>query len=192
MDHENDTAWVRGMLYPGENLLWSGKPGKGHLLRKKSFYAFPFSLIWFVAVVYFFVTTITSDEPLSSKLLGIVFMLVALTAALWRFIYQMILAKKSRYALTSQRIIIKVGKVTKSLDLNYLPRMTVTRFADGNGDIRFGDTTSSLRDSTGYERSYYADALAELRNIPDVNNVEYRIRTAVEQALRARRSDMSE
>lgn len=189
MDYENDTAWVRGMLYPGENLLWSGKPGKGHFFRKEDLPMLPFSLLWCGVAFYAQYTAAKSGASLMPRLWGLLITCLGLYFMFGRFVVRWINTRKSRYALTSQRIIVQVGKVSKSMDLQYLPRMTVTRFPDGNGDIRFGDTVSARRDSTGYERSSFADAMTELRNIPDVSNVEYRIRTAVEQAYRAKQSE---
>ena len=101
--------------------------------------------------------------------------------------------RKARYALTSQRIITKVSNRIRTLDLCNLPPITVSQKADGTGDIRFGETVSSQRNASGLyfgsTRSYSTGAVLELQSIPDVNRVEYRIRTAVEQALAARRSN---
>ena len=42
---------------------------------------------------------------------------------------------------------------------------------------------------TPAERKLIRFSLMELRNIPDVNQVDYRIRTAADQAVRARRQE---
>ncbi|MBQ6432154.1 MAG: hypothetical protein IJJ99_09810 [Oscillospiraceae bacterium] len=185
-ENENDTSWVRGMLFPGENLLWSGKPGKGHLFRKEDVFLIPFSVFWCGFAVFWEVNVIKHDVPFSFKLFGIPFVIVGIYITVGRFVFRWLQNKKSRYALTGQRIIVKTGKTVRTLNLTDLPRMTVTQRADGAGDIRFGETAVARRVGTSYERSPYSDSLLELHNIPDVNKVEYRIRTAVEQALRAR------
>lgn len=192
MDYENDTAWVRGMLHPGESLLWSGKPGKGHLFRKEDAIMIPFSILWCGFAVFWEISVIRAGAPLIFKLWGIPFVLVGLYLTVGRFLIKRIKDRKSRYALTSQRIIVANGAAKTTLDLTSLPRITVNQHADGSGDIRFGESAVSWHSGMRFERSVYPAVLAELRNIPDVNNVEYRIRTAVEQALRARRSDVSE
>ncbi len=186
MDYENDTAWVRGLLHPGENLLWSGKPGKGHLFRREDMLLIPFSILWCSVAVFWEVTVLKENVPFLFKLWGIPFVLVGLYIVAGRFTVKRIQNRRSSYALTGQRIIAKTGKTVRTLELIDLPRMTVTQRADGSGDIRFGEATISRRYGMNYERSPYTTFLLELRNIPDVNNVEYRIRTAVEQAVRAR------
>ena len=192
MDYENEGAWVRNMLYPGENLLWTGKPGKGHFFRKEDTVRLPFLLLWCGFAAFWIYTAVRTDQPKLGILWGVLIVLVGLYSMLGRTIIKRIKEKKNRYALTSQRIIIKSGQISKSLDLNYLPRMTVTRFPDGSGDIRFGESEDTFaKRGFGYERTY-TSPLAELRNIPDVNGVEYRIRTAVEQALRARQAAQTE
>ncbi len=192
MDCENDTSWVRGMLFPGEILLWTGKPGKGHMFGKKDVYLIPFSILWCGFAIYWEAGVIMSGAPLIFPLFGIPFVLAGLYITVGRFILKRIRARNSRYALTSQRIIIKVGNVSKSLDLNYLPRMTVIRYADGSGVILFGETRGWSDSGFGFDRSTTTEALAELQNIPDVNGVEYRIRTAVEQALLAKQNLQAE
>lgn len=192
MEFENDTSWVRGMLYPGENLLWTGKPGKGHFFRKEDAVHFLPLLLTGGFAVFWFYGASRSGMSKFGILWGCLVLLLSLYFSVGRLIIKRFKEKKNRYALTSQRIIIKTGQISKSLDLNYLPRMTVLRFADGSGDIRFGESEPAFsRRGYGYERDYVR-AVAELCNIPDVNNVEYRIRTAVEQALRARQTAQSE
>lgn len=186
MDYENDTSWVRGMLYPGENLLWTGKPGKGHFFRREDSARLLPALFTFGFAVFWIVTAVRTGQPLLSILWGVLVFLLGLYFTLGRLLIQRIKSRKDSYALTSQRVIIKTGNISKSLDLNYLPRMTVIRFADGAGDIRFGESEGTyVKRGFGYERTYAA-ALAQMQNIPDVNGVEYRIRTAVEQAMRAK------
>jgi len=186
VDYENDTAWVRGMLYPDENLLWAGKPGKGHFFRREDAVLLLPLLPFCAFAALWICLSIRHGAPLIGTLWGVLVFSACLYWTLGRVIVKRIREKKNRYALTSQRIIIQTGRISKSLDLNYLPRVTVTRFADGNGDIRFGESENIFkRMGFGYERTY-TSPLAELANIPDVNGVAYRIRNAVDQALRAR------
>ena len=193
MEYENDTAWVRGMLYPGESLLWTGKPGKGHLFGKEDAFMIPFSIVWCSFAVFFEVGVIKANTPLFAKLWGIPFVLVGLYITVGRFIVKWIRGKRSRYALTSQRILAKVGNRIQKLELHNLPHVTVSQRADGTGDIRFGETGGYRRTASafnfGFERTWSTSAVPELRNLPDVNQVEYRIRTAAEQAIRAMQSD---
>ena len=190
MDYENDTSWVRGMLQPGENLLWTGKPEKLRLLGKEDIFLIPFSLFWCGFLAYMISMVWRSDSPPILRLFFIPFVLAGLWVLVGRFIPKLLSAKNERYALTSQRVIIQKGKTTKSLELGNLPSMSMVQKSDGSGDIRFGDGASYYRDFNGFGwntgRSYQMN-LPELRGIPDVSRVEYRIRQAMEQ-LRERQN----
>ena len=192
MVNENDTAWVRRMLYPGENLLWTGKPGKGHFFCKEDAYLILSGLLGFAFAVFWEVMVIRKEHiPFFFKLWGILLILSDLYFTAGRFIAKAIRRKNSRYALTSQRIILKVGKICKTLDLNDLPRMIVTQRADGSGDVRFGESADrrpGIWSGFGSAGSAYTNVEQALLNIPDVNRVEYRIRSAVEQALCAKQA----
>ena len=189
MDYENDTSWVRGMLQPGENLLWTGKPEKIRLLGKEDVFLIPFSLFWCGFLAYMISMVWRSDSPGILRLFFIPFILAGLWVLVGRFIPKLLSAKNERYALTSQRVIIQKGKTTKSLELGNLPSMSMVQRSDGSGDIRFGDGASYYRDFSGFGwntgRSYQMN-LPELRGIPDVSRVEYRIRQAAEQLREAR------
>ena len=189
MDYENDTTWVRGMLHPGENLLWTGKPEKVRIFGKEDVFLIPFSLFW-CGFVAFSVWNTWRDEDggMFSKLFMIPFVAAGFWLLIGRFAVKLLSAKNERYALTSQRVIVRKGKTTKSLDLLDLPRMSVTQREDGSGDIRFGESTDYYRRSGSFSwgSSAYQASLLELRGIPDVNRLEYRIRTAADQLREAR------
>lgn len=190
MDYENDSSWVRSMLYPGENLLWTGKPGKGRPLRKEDLYLIPFSILWCGFAVFWELSVIKTDAPIFFKLWGIPFVLIGLYFTVGRFVVKRLREKNTRYALTSQRLIARTGKTCKTLELTNLPHMSVTQLADGSGDIRFGESAAYRPYGFGYTRTYpYQNALLEFRNIPEVNKVEYRIHSAVEQALRTKQEN---
>lgn len=189
MEYENDTSWVRGMLQPGENLLWTGKPEKLRLLGKEDIYMIPFSLVWCGFLAFMISMVWKSDSPPMVRLFFIPFILAGLWLLVGRFLPKLLTAKKERYALTSQRVVIQKGKTTRSLELTNLPAMSVTRRSDGSGDIRFGDGAAYYRDFNGFRWNAggsYQTTLPELRAIPDVDRVEYRIRQAAEQLRQSR------
>ena len=116
MDYENDTSWVRGMLHPGENLLWTGRPGKGHLLRKEDIFLIPFSLIWCGFVVFWEYTALKSGAPVFFLLFGILFVLAGLFLTVGRFLLAAYRGRRTSYALTSERIIAQTGSTRKALN----------------------------------------------------------------------------
>ena len=184
MDYENDTSWVRGMLQPGENLLWTGRPEKLRLLGKEDFYLIPFSLFWcgFAGFATWMVWK-DGSAPLAPRLFMLPFILAGLWLLAGRFIVKSVSVKKQRYALTSRRIIIRKGRKATSLDLGSLPPMSVLRRDDGSGDIRFNDGTAYYRayNGPGWNTGTRSHTVfPELLALPDVDRVEYRIRQAVE------------
>ena len=190
MDYENDTSWVRGMLHPGENLLWTGRPQKGRLFRREDRYMIPFSLLWCGFAIFWEISVIKSRAPLLFRLWGIPFVLVGLYITVGRFFVRSFQEKNSRYALTSQRIIAQNGKTRKVLDLLNLPGMTVNLNNDGSGDILFGENAVAQQTAMFPAARRTATVYPlEMRNIPDANSVEYRIRTAVNQAISATRAE---
>ena len=185
MDYETDTTWVRGLLHPGENLLWTGRPGKGHLLRKEDAFQIPFSLLWCGFAIFWEAMVLTTDAPWFFKLWGVPFVLVGLYLVGGRFLVELQRRKKTAYALTNQRLIERRGATVNTVELVNLPPVSVVQRADGTGDIRLGEDGFHRRCNSFGVQYARCRPFMELRNIPDVNRVEYRLTTAVEQARRA-------
>ena len=189
MDLENDSSWVRSLLHPGESLLWTGRAEKGQLLRMEDAFLIPFSILWCGFAVFWEVSAIAAGVPYF-WLVGIPFVFFGLYISVGRFVFQRLRDKKTRYALTDQRIIAKVGSRVNMLELANLPQMNVVLRKDGSGDIRFGEIPyyrgfGQFRSPAGLRRGY----VLELRGIADANSVEYRIRTAADRAIRARAAE---
>lgn len=188
MDYENDSSWVRGMLQPGENLLWTGKPEKLRLFGKEDIFLIPFSLIW-CGFLAFMLITAHSSSPGFEKLFFIPFILVGLWLLVGRFLVKLISMKSECYALTTRRLIVKRGNTTNSSELLGLPSMRVTRRSDGSGDIRFGAEFHTEYGARGFavekQRVYHRPTFA-LLGVSDVDRVEYRIRQAMDQLREAR------
>ena len=188
MDYENDTSWVRGLLRPGENLLWSGRPEKPRLLQKEDLFLVPIGLLLAAFFICVFIPILLKTEKYVVIPLVCVFTLVALWMSLVRPVTRYLGLKKARYALTSQRVVAAQGKKVKSLELLALPPVTVKRRKDGSGSVCFGGGTQSYSYSgTGrFNRGTvtYPPEL-EFADVPEVDQVENRVRQAAEQAKRA-------
>ena len=186
MDYENETAWVRKMLYPGENLLWTGRPQKGQLKD---------TLLELLVILALFL--ITCVIPISFKRIipdSSIFHDVLLYApplglfGLIHIIGAITLPNHTRYALTSQRLILYNGKTRRVLNLEDLPQMTVRQNDDGSGSIRFEEKIQTAGPGAKSGSGNF-DAL--LKEIPNVILVESTIRTAVDQAKAALRRNAS-
>lgn len=189
-EYENDTSWVRGSLQPGENLLWSGRPVKVRLFEHEDRKLVPISLVWCAITGFLIWLTWVRGGSAPSLAIPRLFVIPFAAAGLWlligRFVWRIISGKKERYALTDRRVIIRKGGSPQSLELTELPRMNVTRYGDDSGEISFGEETTygnTCRPYGGhtYTAAYHHD-LPKFRVIPDVEQVEHRIRQAVRQA----------
>lgn len=185
-----DMSWVRELLQPGETLLWTGRPEKLRFFEHEDRKLVPFSLVWCgITGVLIWLTWVRggSDPSLGlPRLFMIPFAAVGLWLLIGRLVWRFLSGMKERYALTDRRVIIRKGGSTQSLELTDLPRMNVTGYGDGSGEISFGEETTceTTRRAFGghsYTATYHHN-LPKLRVIPDVERVEYRIRQAAEQA----------
>ncbi len=196
MDYENDSSWVQGMLHPGENLIWTGRPQKLRFFQREDLVMIPTGIVMIAFGVFlitrFFTGESGSEAPLFAKVfMGFwLFSVVCMTFA--RPAVNYLRKRKQRYALTSQRVIVDCGRERRTLELTKLPPIRVTQRSDGSGSIFFGENAVSYGRGSifGTRRAsvYWGNELA-LWDLADVNQVEYRIRSAADQAVAARNAD---
>ena len=184
MDFETDTSWVRGILHPDETLIWTGKPSRVSIFRKEDLVMLPVGAFMLFIWFYFTRGMLSNLKDNPGNKYGFVFMCVFLLVVLYTLVGRPLLnyriRKKARYALTSRRIIADNGKERKSFELTNLLKMTVTRNGDGTGNIAIGERSVAYR-RKGHSYNYVEPELL-LENLADVDRVEYRIRSAVDQA----------
>jgi len=137
---------IRNELYPGERLVWAGRPKQGILFRESDVFMIPFSLLW-GGFAIFGVIVVMYDPSLLCKgsdplpVFGIPFILAGLYMIFGRFIVDSKSREKTYYVLTDQRVLILYrlfGKRVKSLNLRTLSDISLTEKADGTGSILFG------------------------------------------------------
>lgn len=132
---------LRPNLNTGEQLIWTGRPKSGMLLRKADFFLIPFSLLWAGFAIFWETTAITSDSPIFFKIWGIPFVLIGLYITIGRFFYDAKKRASTIYGITKERIIIKTGvfnKEVKSLQIKTLPEITLSQESDNTGSIILG------------------------------------------------------
>ena len=134
-------------LFPGERVLWSGRPKQGIRLSPLDAFAIPFSLLWTGMVIAMFVATLRT--PGFPDIFVSVFLVFGLYFTIGRFFHDAALRKRIQYAVTTQRVLTVSGfwssKLT-SLDLQRLPRLELNEYRDGTGTINF--------DSSGFMNSF--------------------------------------
>ena len=136
----DQTQAVRAQLEAGEQLIWSGQPRQGLLLRPSDALLIPFSLLWGGFAIFWEATVILTGAPLFFWVFGVPFVLIGLYLIIGRFFFDARQRASTFYGLTNDRIIItsgKHGKRIQSLSLASLGDITLDERADETGTIIF-------------------------------------------------------
>lgn len=93
-------------LLQGERLVWQGQPFAGLLVRPIEIVLIPFSLFWAGFAVFWNAEVWTANAPMPFQLFGLPFLAVGLYAVIGRFVVDQIIRRKTRYFVTSRRVLI--------------------------------------------------------------------------------------
>jgi Bacterial PH domain len=132
---------IRNELAPGEQIIWSGQPRQGLVLRGSDAFAIPFALFFFGFSVFWMHGAAKSGAPLPFVMFGIPFVLVGAYLVFGRFFVEAKQRARTFYAVTPNRVIICSGifsKAIKSLPLKTLQDLSLSERSDGAGTITFG------------------------------------------------------
>jgi len=128
------------LLGPDERLLWSGQPRQGLILRSTDAAAIPFSIFWTAFSAFWTLMALRSSEKIV-PLFGIPFLAIGLYLLIGRFFVDSWQRARTRYGLTTQRVLIVSDlfrRSIKSLNLRTLSDVTLTERSNGTGTITFG------------------------------------------------------
>ncbi len=174
-------------LDPGETLLWSGRPERGLKLRQSDALLIPFSLLWGgfaffweASVLIGFAAALQAGLGRYS-LLGLVFPLFGLPFCIvgaylivGRFFAEARVRARTRYGVTSTRLLILAGFFTpqlKSVPLGSIGEIRMTERVAGTGTLTF-----TVPGAPVFGRRRRAPAF---EFIEDVREVERVVRRAV-------------
>jgi hypothetical protein len=132
---------IRAELSPGEQVIWSGQPRQGIVIRGSDAFAIPFSLLWAGFSVFWLASAAQSNTPLPFVLFGIPFVLAGVHIVFGRFFVEAKQRKNTYYALTPQRVIIASGlfsRKVRSINLKTIAELSLSERSDGTGTIDFG------------------------------------------------------
>lgn len=133
-------AAIRRHLDPSESLIWAGRPPAGVAFVGSDLFLVPFSLVWTGAVVVISGTAFRSGFPIAI-IVPAFFLVIGLYLSFGRFAYEAHRRGRTRYGLTSKRIVIvsrHLGTRVKSIPLGSLPPVQLNERANGVGSITFG------------------------------------------------------
>lgn len=129
-------------LEPNETLLWQGTPARGLKLRKRDILLIPASLLWAGFVVHWEMAAYKMHAPLFFELWGLPFLAASVYVTIGRFLHDAWRRARTRYALTSQRILIMTPSKRRSLELANLGEMQLHLDKNGAGSVAFGPEAS--------------------------------------------------
>ena len=125
----------------GEELVWSGTPRRGFMLRGCDIFLIPFSIIWgggsFLGAAFSF-----HNPDIMFKINGIVCIVLGFYMLIGRFIYDAVRRNKTVYGLTKDRILIKSGLFTptvNSIPVVDLEVVMLIEKGNGKGNIVLGN-----------------------------------------------------
>jgi hypothetical protein len=138
-------------LNPGEQVIWSGQPKQGFILRPTDVLMIPISLMWGGFAIFWesaaIAMSLAGKMPFPISLIfplfGLPFVLFGLYLIFGRFFFDKATRSKTYYALTGERIIIISGlrnQNIKSIDFKNLSEVNISTKSNGPGTITFGAT----------------------------------------------------
>jgi hypothetical protein len=134
---------IRNELSAGEQVLWSGQPQQGIIFRAADALMIPFSVLWAGFAFFWIYSAAKSGAPLPFVLFGVPFVLVGVYIVIGRFFVEARQRASTYYALTSDRVLISSGvlsRKTKSLSLRGLTDLTLSSGSGSRGSISFGSS----------------------------------------------------
>ena len=165
MDY-TDYSFATPMITAGEQVLWKGTPGSGHLFLPSDIFMIPFSIFWCGFAFFWEFGVISSGAPFFFALFGLPFIAVGLYITVGRFIWKVYIRKRTAYVITNRKIIRKQGSRIDTMEKNAIMSTDIKLYDDGYGTILLNQNLHYYRRSSGFNtltpRPFMLD------NIPNV------------------------
>jgi hypothetical protein len=131
---------ISGELGTNEELLWAGRPPLGLMFRPVEAFLIPLSIFWSGFAIFWMVAASTNGGGWFA-LFGIPFLLVGFYLLIGRFWLDVRQRERTFYAVTSDRVVILSGWLTrrvKSLAIDTLTDVSLSERSGSRGTITFG------------------------------------------------------
>lgn len=128
-------------LQEGEKILWTGRSQKGHFFSHGDFMFIPYSLFVGGFLLYCEFLLLTNSAPLMFQALGACIGLIGLYWIVGRLFYRVYKLSKSRYIITSIRVIESYDSPwlrQKEMSLTAFDKMVKYVEDKGTGTLLFG------------------------------------------------------
>ncbi len=135
----SESTELSAFLNKDERLIWTGRPKSGIIFRKSDIFIIPFSLFWCGFAIFWVIMASATGGAFG--LFGIPFVLIGLFLVFGRFLIDMKQRRNTFYGITENRIIIKSGifsRTINSYNLRTLTNLEFTEKSEGSGTILLG------------------------------------------------------
>jgi len=168
-------AVARTALGRETELLWSGRPRQGFVIRRADVMFIPFSLLWGgVSILLAFVAFNNHMHPLLLAAVGTL-ALAGVYAIFLRYPMDALVRRHTYYALTVDEAVIMSGvfsRKTEKIKLDKPEEIAFGEHADGTGTIAFGPADLSHNpDISGIPASIRGINLPKFVMIPEPEHV---------------------
>ena len=137
---------LRRVLSVDEQVLWSGQPRQGLVVRSSDAIAIPFSLLWCGFAIFWETSVIRRPTATAFFVFwGILFVGVGIYLVVGRFFAEAKQRTRTFYAVTTKRIVIVSGlfsRKVRSLSLRTLAEPSLVESKNGEGSILFGGSSA--------------------------------------------------
>lgn len=175
MDYELSQE-LQPYLNQSERLLWAGKPKAGILFRTSDLFVVPFSLLWCGFAVFWVFMAQKAGGIFA--LFGVPFVVIGLYFVFGRFLVDARQRAGTVYGLTEDRILIRSGLFSKSLqsvNIKALTDFQYTEKKDGSGTITLGPKNPMMPYGSTMSGWPGVKGMPMLDGIPNVREVYNRI-----------------
>lgn len=169
-----DAEMFRPFVLPEEKLLWAGRPQRGLRLRRADWFYIPYSILWSLGFGIPVLLAWDSSIPVIRYGVAALFGLAALYLLVGRFFHDSFRRKTTRYAVTTERVIIRGGLVFQRTRSHWfvMAKLLLVEWGDSRGSIKVADEGSHVSILVpGPGAGWVTDIHAVLYGIEDVVRV---------------------
>ncbi len=139
MSQKDEYDFCKPFLKEDEYVVWTGKPGRGHLLSQSDIGAIVFGIVMLVIGLlcgWFFYVKL--EAGLRTALWFGIFVVFGILLAIMPALSNASIRNKQRYVITNRRILIRKQMGVLAFAGEDLPQMKTREYRDGKITISFG------------------------------------------------------
>jgi hypothetical protein len=182
---------LAGDLLPGERILWAGRPHSHVIFQPSDALIVPLSLLWAGFAIFWEWSVLHTPNAgvsgLFFALWGVPFVLIGVYLVVGRFVVQWMTKRRTYYAVTDRRALVRTGltgRVLQLADLRRLPTVTKQVRRNGVGTLVFGVEPKRGGWASGWSRFPANPQHTSVPVFRDVHDADSVYRLVMEQGSR--------